>query len=456
MYLKNKRVLVLGLGVSGLSTVKALHQLESQIIVSDSKPESGLKGFFDAIGDIYVEKYLDGKSIILENIDLIIKSPGIPPASKILLEAQKRNIEIISDIELAYRIAPTENIIAITGTNGKTTTTSLVGEIFKADNYNTYLAGNIGVGILWDMVNAKEDDVFVIEASSFQLENTINFKPRVSLLLNITPDHLDWHGSLENYIESKKKIFRNQDENDFLVLNYDDETVREMGNEVHGNIIWFSINHKLDKGIYIDGEDIVVKDSDKIEKILPYKDIKMVGKHNLENALDSIGISLAMGIRKETISQVLQEFKGVEHRIEYVETIDGIKFYNDSKGTNPESTMKAVEAIASPIILIAGGYDKGSNFDRLIESFNGKIKELILLGATRDKIKLSAEKYGFQSNHLVEDMKEAVQLSYSLAEGKDNVLLSPACASWGMYNNFEERGQDFKDSVYALKGDRNG
>lgn len=453
MYLKNKRVLVLGLGISGLSTVKALNFLEAQIIVYDSKTETELKDFFDGIADIHVEKWLNKEKIYLENVDLIVKSPGIPPTSEILIEAEKRNIEIMTDIELAYRISPTDNIIAITGTNGKTTTTTLVGEIVKKANYNMHLAGNIGVGILWDMVNAKSDDVFVIEASSFQLENTISFKPAISLILNITPDHLDWHGSFENYTNAKKRIFKNQTQEDFTILNYEDPIIRNMEKETNSNIIWFSVNEKLSKGIYIDGEDIVINNGENIIRVLSYKDIKILGKHNLENVLGSIGVCYAMGIDMEIVAQVLREFKGVEHRIEYVTNIEGISFYNDSKGTNPESTIKAIEAMENPIILIAGGYNKGSEFDNLVKSFNNKVKDLVLLGETKEKIKESAEKVGIKNIHLVEDMKEAVKLSYSLAENKDSILLSPACASWGMYNNFEERGQDFKNAVYALKED---
>ncbi|MGJ0848396.1 UDP-N-acetylmuramoyl-L-alanine--D-glutamate ligase [Tissierella praeacuta] len=453
MYLKNKKVLVFGLGISGLSTVKALHKLGAQIIVCDSKTKDELKDFFDKIKDIYVEKHLNTNELPLEDIDLIVKSPGIPPTAPILVNAQEKNIEVITDIELAYRISPTDNIIAITGTNGKTTTTTLVGEIFKKANCNTYVAGNIGVGILWDMVNANKDDVFVIEASSFQLENTIYFKPKVSLVTNIAPDHLNWHGSLDNYILSKKKIFKNQDKYDYTVLNYEDKTLREIQNEVNSNIIWFSANQKLDNGVFIDGDYIVLKDGQNLSKILPYRQLKILGKHNLENALGAIAISWAMGIELEIIAEVLREFPGVEHRIEYVKTIKGISFYNDSKGTNSDSTIKAIEALETPIILIAGGYDKGAEFDELILSFNGKVKELILLGSTKEKIKETAINNGFNNVHLVENMKEAVKLAYNCGEEKDNILLSPACASWDMYNNFEERGQDFKDAVYGLKGD---
>ena len=451
MYLENKRVLVLGLGITGLSTVRALNHLGARLIVSDSKSELQLKRFFDEIGDIPLEKYLETDKLPLENIDLIIKSPGIPPETSILSEARRRNIEVLTDIELAYRISKTHNIIGITGTNGKTTTTTLVGEILKAANYNTYLAGNIGIGILENMVKSTKEDVFVIEASSFQLEDTVVFKPKISLIINIKPDHLDWHGSFDNYIGSKKKIFKNQDENDFTILNYDDEIVREMAKEINSKIIWFSVKNELENGIFIQDKYIVIKDGNKLTKVLPYENLNLV----LENALASVAIAWAMDIDIKIISKVLQGFKGLEHRIEFVKTINGISFYNDSKGTNPDSTIKAIEAVKSPIILIAGGHDKGSEYDELIKLFNGKIKHLILLGVTKEKIKLTAEKYGFKDISLVDNMKEAVKLSYELGEKDDNVLLSPACASWGMYNNFEERGQDFKNIVFDIEVSKN-
>lgn len=451
MYLENKRVLVLGLGISGLSTVKALNHLGARLIVSDSKSEKDLKTFFDGIGDIPVEKYLETETIHLEDIDLIIKSPGIPLDVDILVEASARNIEVVTDIELAYRISKTDNIIGITGTNGKTTTTTLVGEILREANYNTYLGGNIGIGILENIVKSKKEDVFVIETSSFQLENTIVFKPKISLIINIKPDHLNWHGSLDNYIKSKKKIFKNQDKNDFTILNYDDEIVREMAKEINSKVIWFSVNEELENGVFIKDKDIVIKDGDKLIKVLAHENLNLV----LENALASIAIGWAMDVDVKLISKVLKEFKGLEHRIEFVKIIDEITFYNDSKGTNPDSTIKAIEVVKEPIILIAGGHDKGSEFDELIQSFNGKIKELILLGATKEKIKLTAEKYKFTNIHLVDDMKEAVNLAYNLGEKNDNVLLSPACASLDMYSKFEERGQDFKNIVFDIEESKN-
>lgn len=453
MYLQSKKVLVLGLGISGLSTVKALNQLGAKIVVSDSKKEEELKDFFQKTQDIEFEKYLNTNDVPLEDIDLIIKSPGIEPNTSLIEEANRRNIEVITDIELAYRISPTDNIIAITGTNGKTTTTTLIGEIFKDASYNTYVAGNIGVGILWDMANAKKEDIFVIESSSFQLENTVSFKPKISLITNITPDHLNWHGNLTNYINAKKKVFKNQDAGDYTILNYDDKTIREMRKELKSNIIWFSVNEKLDNGVFIDGENIVIKEGTTTIKVLSYKELQILGKHNLENVLGAVAVAFSFGINIDIIAKTLKKFPGVEHRIEYVTTIGQMKFYNDSKGTNPDSTIKAIEALDSPIILIAGGHNKGSDFNELILSFNGKVKELILMGETREVIKETAIKNGVENIHLVENMKEAVNLAYELGEDNDNILLSPACASWGMYNNFEERGQDFKDAVYGLKED---
>ena len=453
MYLQSKKVLVLGLGISGLSTVKALNQLGAKIVVSDSKKEEELKDFFQKTQDIEFEKYLNTNDVPLEDIDLIIKSPGIEPNTLLIEDANRRNIEVITDIELAYRISPTDNIIAITGTNGKTTTTTLIGEIFKDASYNTYVAGNIGVGILWDMANAKKEDIFVIESSSFQLENTVSFKPKISLITNITPDHLNWHGNLTNYINAKKKVFKNQDAGDYTILNYDDKTIREMRKELKSNIIWFSVNEKLDNGVFIDGENIVIKEGTTTIKVLSYKELQILGKHNLENVLGAVAVAFSFGINIDIIARTLKKFPGVEHRIEYVTTIGQMKFYNDSKGTNPDSTIKAIEALDSPIILIAGGHNKGSDFNELILSFNGKVKELILMGETREVIKETAIKNGVENIHLVENMKEAVNLAYELGEDNDNILLSPACASWGMYNNFEERGQDFKDAVYGLKED---
>ncbi len=425
MEFKDKNVLVVGLGVSGVSTIKALYKLGAKISIYDSKDESEFKDILSDISHIPFSKYFNTEKIEVNNFHLILKSPGIPPTASLIQQAVENNIEVIGDIELAYRISETKNIIAITGTNGKTTTTTLVGEICKNNKKHTYLAGNIGVPILENIMDANAEDVFVVEASSFQLEHTTDFKPKISLILNITPDHLNWHGSFENYRDSKLKIFQ--------------------------NIIYFSTNRVLESGIYLDGENIMINYRNYTCQFMNFKDLKVKGMHNIENVLGSIGVSLAMGFNLDLVKEAILAFKGVEHRLEYVCTFNGISFYNDSKGTNPESTIKAIESFNGGIILIAGGYNKDSNFDKLIHSFNNKVKALILLGETKDTIKNVALEANYNSIYEVENIDEAAQLAYTLGEEGDNILLSPACASWDMYKNFEERGLHFKSIVNRLK-----
>lgn len=451
MNLNNKRVLIMGIGVSGVATIRALANLGAKISINDLKDEEDLKDVLEEIKDIDVEKYLGNTKIDLSEFDLIVKSPGIPPSNSILLEAKKNNIKIINDIELGSEFSNSENIIAITGTNGKTTSTILLGEILGAGDHNVFIGGNIGKSIIEKMFKSQKDDIFILETSSFQLENTINFKPKISLVLNIKSDHLDWHGSLENYINAKKKIFQNQDLNDYTVLNYDDRLLRSFEKEIKSNIIYFSIENKLDKGVYIDEGNIHINIQGENINLMPLDNLLLKGRHNLENILGSIAVAYLMGVHIDEIRNRLLEFKGVEHRLEFVVEKSGRKFYNDSKGTNIDSSIKAIEAIEAPIILIAGGYDKKIEFEDFIKAFKGKVNMLILLGQTSLKIKETAEENGFTENFLVSNMEEAVNLAYSLSQRGDNILLSPACASWGMYKNFEERGKDFKETIDRLE-----
>lgn len=452
MKIRNKEVLIVGLGISGLASIKTLNRLGAKISIADSKEEEDLEKALKSIGEIKFKQYLGDniKDLDLARIDLIIKSPGIPPRMELIRKAREANIPIITDIELGYLLAPTDKIISISGTNGKTTTTSLVGEILKEGNLNSFVVGNIGVGILQEIEKVKEDDILLIEASSYQLENTKNFKPRISLLLNISKDHLDWHGSYENYIKAKKKIFKNQDKDDYIVLNYDDEIIRSFSKEIEARIIWFSLDRKLDKGIYLDGENIIINNGRKKIKLMERSEVKILGRHNLENILGSIGIAYALALDPKIVKKAIKNFKGVEHRLEFVQEKKGVTYYNDSKGTNVGSSIKAIEAIDNPIILIAGGYDENSEFDNLIKSLN-KVKALILLGETKEKIRETAINYGFEKYYLVEDMKEAVELAYKLSSKGDSILLSPACASWDMYTSFEARGHDFKRLVLNLR-----
>lgn len=447
-----KKCLIFGLSITGVSAVKALSKPGWDLTVLDSRTELELEKTIEGL-KIYedVKYHLGENDIDLEGFDLILKSPGIKPSLPLFLKAKKLGIEVVSDLELAYRITNTKHIIAVTGTNGKTTVVSLIAEIIKAAGRSTYLVGNIGVGMLDLISESKEDDYFVIETSSFQLEHTSTFKPEASLITNITPDHIDWHGSFDAYANAKKKIFKNQSEGDITIINIDDPYLSNVTID-NGSRLVSTSKEKIDSdSAYANNGKIFISDSGKIIEIMDISEIRLLGSHNLENVLSAIALTYFIGINPSIIRKTVSNFKAVEHRIEFVRDIGGVKFYNDSKGTNPESTMKAIEAVEAPIVLIAGGYDKEANFDELSEYYHKKVYLLILMGATRDKMRASALRSSFTNIELVDNMEEAVKLAYNSSEPGTNVLLSPACASWGMYKNFEERGRDFKAIVGHLK-----
>ncbi len=446
-------MLVAGAGISGVAAVKALHKLDADIVLTDSKSEDELKTELNLLREYNIEYALGNSDVDLDNIDFILKSPGIPPTIDLFKKAEEKNIEIITDIELAYRISDAE-FICLTGTNGKTTSTVLAGEIFKAYRDKVYVVGNVGVGILSKIDELlDEESVFIIEASSFQLDNSVEFKPHISLITNITPDHLDWHGNYENYINAKYKIFSNQKESDFAVLNYNDELLRKIDSEkISSEIIYFSSTEKLDSGVYLEDEKIVSTINGKHD-VVDIKDIKLPGVHNLENIMGVVAIAEAYGIDGRTIKDTVENFGGVEHRLEFVTEIDGVRYYNDSKGTNVDSTVTAIRGLEGPINLIAGGKDKGGEFDELIDSFDGKVANLILLGETADKIEKTAKEKNFDNIVRVKNMSEAVNKAKELSDSGYTVLLSPACASWDMYKSYEIRGKDFKDNVKSLMGE---
>lgn len=353
-------------------------------------------------------------------------------------------------MELAYRFNNSK-IIAITGTNGKTTTTTLVGEIFKAANIGSFVAGNIGVPMISQIENLDSKDWLIVEISSFQLEGTVYFKPNISAILNITPDHLYRHGTMDNYIQEKSKIFLNQTLEDITILNADDPITSILGEKAKSNVVFFSRKTELNQGVFVKGDSIFIKDKGDVIQVCSINDIKLLGEHNLENALAAIAISYYGNVPMESMRSVLKEFKGVSHRIELVETIGGIDFINDSKGTNPEASIKAIEAMKKPIILIAGGLDKGNDFTEFIQSFNNKVRYLLLFGETAEIIEGTAKKHKFHNVKKVNNLDEAVKESFKLANRGDVVLLSPACASWDMYKSFEERGEHFKTLVRDLR-----
>ncbi len=451
--MKNKNILVIGLGVSGIACIKGLAVLGAKISVYDESKEKAAEIPYE-LKEIEVEYFFgedEIEKVNMEKLDFAIKSPGIKYEVPIVQKLLKRNIRIISDIEAAYKVTEA-SIISITGTNGKTTTTTLIGEMVKEGGRNCRVTGNIGSGMFYDGLSSGKGDVLVAEVSSFQLAGTYEYKPFISVITNITPDHLDYHGTLDSYIEAKFKNVVNQDENDYAVLNYEDETIRRFADKIKAKKIFFSSERILDEGIYLKDGKMMFKYDGSDEFIINAEDIFIPGKHNLENAMAATGASLALGIKSEIIAHVLKEFKGVEHRLEYCGEYDGVKFFNDSKGTNPDASIKAVQGIEKPIILIAGGYDKKSPYDDFIKAFDGKVKAMVLLGQTAQDIDACARKHGFTNIYHVKNMDEAVKKCFMLSENGDNVVLSPACASWGMYPNYEVRGRDFKERVNYYGG----
>ena len=447
----SQKVLVAGTGISGIAAAKLLLKKGGEVVLYDGNvnlDEKKLKENFDEDAKVTVVLGELTRTDLL-GVELSIISPGISLEAPFVQVLDEAEIPIWSEIQLAYHCAKGK-LAAITGTNGKTTTTALTGEIMEAHYESVFVVGNIGMPYTEHALETTDDSVTVAEVSSFQLETIMDFHPNVSAILNITPDHLDRHKTMECYIEVKEGIAKNQGEEDTCVLNYDDAVLREFGQDLKPKVIFSSSRHTLDEGLYLDGETIVWKEGSKVTEIINVNELKLLGRHNHENVMAAVAISSNMGAPMDTIRKVLREFKAVEHRIEFVTERFGVKYYNDSKGTNPDAAMQAIKAMPGPTLLIAGGYDKHSEFDEWIESFDGKVRYLVLIGQTRDKIADCAKKHGFTDIMYAEDLLEAVQVCASYANIGDNVLLSPACASWGMFKNFEERGEKFKEYVRSL------
>lgn len=450
MDFKDKKVLVSGIAKSGISAAILLKKLGADVTVQDAKTE-------DKLGETAVELKNEGFNMylgsnpddIIEDMDILVMSPGVPTDLPFVNKAREKNIPVIGEIELAYLFCKSP-VIGITGTNGKTTTTTLVGDICKEYFKNTFVVGNIGNPFADIALETEKDGVVAAELSSFQLETINMFKPKVSAVLNITPDHLNRHHTLENYIEAKERVFENQDENDFCILNYNDEVTRKMADKTNANVIFFSLGGKTKEGIYSDEKSIYINALGHNEKIVDIDELKILGGHNVENAMAAIGCTAAIGVPLDIIRKVLKEFKAVEHRIEYVATINDIEFYNDSKGTNPDASIKAVEAMKRPICIIAGGYDKGSDFTEWIDTFKGRVKFAAVIGAVKDKITATLDNAGFKNYERADTFEEAIDLCYKNAVPGDCVLLSPACASWDMFKSYEQRGEIFKEYVKKL------
>ena len=451
MDIQGKKVLVYGAGKSGIAAVGLLSRINTDIVLFDGNKDTDIELLRSQLPkdiDVHIMVGVIPNNV-RKNIEVVVLSPGVPTDLPDILQFADDGIPVIGEIELAYMFSKGD-IIAVTGTNGKTTTTSIIGEILKEYFKSSFVVGNIGIPYTEMVSKTKDNSVTVAEVSSFQLETIREFKPNVSLILNITPDHLNRHHTMENYINAKLSVTKNQGENEYCILNYEDAELRKRASEINTKILYFSSKNKIRGGIYLDDTKIIYNDGTRDIEVCKTNELQLLGVHNYENVMAAVLATIAIGVPLETIVKVIKNFKSVEHRIEYVTEKYGVKYYNDSKGTNPDAAIKAVEAMISPTLLIAGGYDKNSDYEEWIDSFGDKIKMLVLIGQTREKIAETAKKKGYNNVVLADSLEEAINICKDNANEGDAVLLSPACASWGMFKNYEERGEIFKRIVNEL------
>jgi UDP-N-acetylmuramoylalanine--D-glutamate ligase len=451
--LEEKNVLVLGAARSGICSAELLLRNGAKVTVFDQNVKIDKEAFFSHFENGVKPALVlgDFTEDLIKDVDLVVISPGIFPDLPFVTTIRDAGIPVWGEIELAAHFNK-GRVAAITGTNGKTTTTTLVGEIFKAYNSKSLIVGNIGIPFTGFADKTFPGQLISAEISSYQMQITYTFHPEVSALLNLTPDHLNRHGTFERYADAKMRLTRNADEKNTFVMNYDDPEVRKRGETItHMKISWFSRLNEVSEGAFLRDGWIIIRHAGEEISVLPLSEIQILGAHNVENVLAASLITYLMGVPVEVIRSTVAAFKGVEHRIEYVKTVKGVKYYNDSKGTNPDAAIKAIEAMVTPTVLIGGGYDKHNEYDEWINAFGDKVKYLVLLGETAQAIEDTALRLGFKNIVRVKDLEEAVSTCYKLAEPGDSVLLSPACASWDMFKDFEQRGEMFKDYVRALE-----
>lgn len=452
MNFRDKKVLVVGAGKSGIAAFNLLDAEKAHTILYDSNANLDKSTIEEQLNQGFQGEIITGELVdeIKDNLDYVVLSPGVPTDLALVNDLRDKGIPILGEIELAYQFSKGK-IAAITGTNGKTTTTTLIGEIMKTYYESVYVVGNIGVPYTQMVKETKDNSITVAEMSSFQLETVMNFRPDVSAILNLTPDHLNRHHTMEAYVSAKLRITENQTSSDYCVLNYEDALLQEAAQKITTNIVWFSSSQCLKKGIYLSNDSIIYNDGTSEKVIINIHELQIFGRHNYENVMAAVGVALCLGVPIEDIRKALIAFKGVEHRIEYVTTKHGVKYYNDSKGTNPDAAIQAIKAMQTKTLLIAGGYDKNSDYDEWIQAFDGKVNYLVLLGQTREKIKSAAQRLGIENIVLVDSLKEAVDFCSEHAKTGESVLLSPCCASWGMFKNYEERGHMFKEYANAIE-----
>lgn len=451
MDLKGKRVLVFGSGKSGIGAAELLGQVGACPVLYDGNPDLDKEAVLHKTASIKeTDIYAGGlPEEVQKSLDLAVLSPGVPTDLPLVKSFYEQGLPVWGEVELAFRTGK-GRVLAITGTNGKTTTTALLGKIMEDAEDSVFVVGNIGTPYTSKALEMTEDSVTVAEISSFQLETIEKFAPCVSAILNITEDHLNRHHTMEEYIRVKELIVKNQKPEDVCVLNYEDPVLREFGKNIVPQTVYFSSERRLEKGIFLEDGQIILKTEDQEISLVKTDDLKLLGKHNFENVMAAAAMAYYAGVSVESIRKSICEFTAVEHRIEYVTEKNGVVYYNDSKGTNPDAAIKGIQAMNRPTWLIGGGYDKGSSYDEWLNSFDGKVRSLVLIGQTKEKIREAAERLGVCSCILCEDLQEAVKICAEKAQPGEAVLLSPACASWGQFDNYEQRGDKFKEYVRNL------
>ena len=452
MKIEEQKVLVVGTGISGIAAAELLQSKNVDTVLFDGNKELDLNKLYEKAPELKDMPIILGELTEeqMHEFGVAVLSPGVPTDLPMVERLRAQNVAIWGEIELAYYFGK-GRLIAITGTNGKTTTTALTGAIMKNYYKDVRIVGNIGIPYTSEAATMTDDTVTVAEISSFQLETIHDFCPDVSAILNITEDHLNRHHTMECYIKTKEDITRNQTKDQVCVLNSEDEVLRSFGESAPAKVVYFSSHRKLDNGFYLEGEDIYYAVDGQSTHVINVNELNLLGRHNYENVMAVCAMSVNFGVPMDKIVEVLKIFQAVEHRIEYVTEKRGVKFYNDSKGTNPDAAIQGIRAMNRPTFLIGGGYDKQSEYDEWIEAFDGKVKKLVLIGQTAEKIENCAHRHGFMDTVRKDTFEEAIQYCYDNAKSGDAVLLSPACASWGMFPNYEERGRIFKEYVRNLE-----
>ena len=448
MELAGKKVLVFGAGVSGVSAAQVLQEQGALVTLADGKEQQQVKaaaGLEGVAGKVTLAMGRQDEAL-LEGKELLILSPGISINHPLVQSADARSIPVWSEIELAGILCRAP-MIAVTGTNGKTTTTTLIGEMMKTTFSEVVVGGNIGAALSHEVRNITQEGRVVAEISSFQLEAIHSFHPQIAVMLNLTPDHIDRHGSFEGYGATKERIFVNQTRQDFAVLNHDDEWVKDMASRVQSQVFFFSRRTELDQGAFISNDNICLRWNGREDMVCAITDMKLFGGHNVENALAACSAAYLGGVSPQNMARVLTSFTGVEHRIEPVANLNGVTYYNDSKATNPESSIKALEAFAGHIILIAGGRDKNTDLSEMMSLARDRVDLMILIGEATERFEEAARKQGVRNIFRAPTLEAAVEKAKAEAAAPQVVLLSPACASYDMFDNYEQRGRVFKELV---------